>query len=42
MSSDEKAKTREKETIARKRLRDGTSPDEKVKMSNQKRGPNIR
>jgi hypothetical protein len=24
--------TREKETIARKRLRDGISPDEKVKM----------
>jgi hypothetical protein len=32
MSSDEKAKTRGKETIVRKRLRDGISPDEKVKM----------
>jgi hypothetical protein len=32
MSSDERAKTGEKETIARKRLRDGISPsDEKVK-----------
>ncbi len=29
--SDEKAKTREKETIARKRLRDSISPYEKVK-----------
>jgi hypothetical protein len=29
MSSDEKAKTREKETISRKRLRDSISPDEK-------------
>jgi hypothetical protein len=32
MSFDEKAKTREKETIARKRLRDAISPDVKVKM----------
>ncbi len=32
MSSDEKVKTREKETIARRRLRDGISPDEKVIM----------
>ncbi len=32
MSSDEKAKTREKETIARKILRDGISPAEKDKM----------
>jgi hypothetical protein len=31
MSPDEKATTREKETIARKRLRDGISPNEKVK-----------
>jgi hypothetical protein len=32
MSPDEKAKTREKETVVRKRLRDGISPDKKVKM----------
>jgi hypothetical protein len=32
MSSDEKAKTREKETIAMKRLMDGISPDEKATM----------
>jgi hypothetical protein len=32
MSSDKEAKTREKETIARKTLRDGIFPDEKVKM----------
>jgi hypothetical protein len=32
MSPDEKAKMREKETIGRKRLRDGISSDEKVKM----------
>jgi hypothetical protein len=32
MAFDEKAKTREKETIARKRLRDGILPDEKIKM----------
>jgi hypothetical protein len=43
-----KAKTREKETIARKRLRDSMSPDEKVKMRTpeklieSKRGPNFR
>jgi hypothetical protein len=49
MSSDEKAKTREKETIARKRLRDGISPDENVKMRTPEkliesieRGPNFR
>ncbi len=32
MCLDEKAEIREKETIARKRLRDDISPDEKVKM----------
>jgi hypothetical protein len=31
MSSDEKAKTREKKTITRKRLRDDISPGEKFK-----------
>jgi hypothetical protein len=48
MSSDEKAKTREKETITRKILRDGISPNEKVKMGTpeklieSKRGQNYR
>jgi hypothetical protein len=32
MSSDEKAKTREKETITRIKFRDDISPDKKVKM----------
>ncbi len=32
MAFDEMAKTREKETIARKRLRDGILPDKKIEM----------
>jgi hypothetical protein len=36
MSPDEKDKMREKETIGRKRLRDGISRDERVKMRRKK------